>query len=162
MNCMIQCETASFVLVCFSCSASYCPTACRSSLLPPYRPIHKDCIDNELLLFPATSYFRQPRRLNRSRNKTDTVPWPFISLHANSEKIIPALPHFPVYSTQVPHPLSAYPALRDRPSHTPSPSLRQSRSLRQDTSVPHSSLYPPTERPARNRRHTAKRAFPAS
>ena len=42
----------------------------------------------------------------------------------NSEKIIPALPHFPVYSTQVPHPLSAYPALRDRPSHTPSPSLQ--------------------------------------
>ena len=27
---------------------------------PPYRPIHKDCIDNGLLLFPATSYFRQP------------------------------------------------------------------------------------------------------
>ena len=27
---------------------------------PPYSPLHKDCIDNGLLLFPATSYFRQP------------------------------------------------------------------------------------------------------
>lgn len=41
---------------------------------PTVSPIHKDCIDNGLLLFLATSYFRQPRRLNRSRNKTDTVP----------------------------------------------------------------------------------------